>query len=246
MKRHIALFAVVLAGLLACSALLFPGVSYAAGNEESPRILTVTGRGQLEVKPDTAVISLGVSELKPTAIEAYAAMSEKLQKVAEAVMAMGIKEEQIQTSLFTLAEEYDWTEKEGRVLKGFRASNTLSISTQDLDKVADIVHAAITAGANQMNGISFMVKDADKLLEQVLDMAVDDAKAKAERVASRLGTKVVRVQSVSINDGGTPIIPVRVVGEAPKTIALDAVSIAPVFGGTTEFSASVYVTFEIE
>jgi len=238
--------AVLLAGFLACSAFLFPGVSYAAENGESPRILSVTGRGQIQVVPDTAVITVGVSQLRPTAIEAYAAMSEDLVKIADAVKAKGIKEDQIRTSLFTLQEEYDWTEKEGRVLKGFRASTNLSITTQELDKVAEIVHAAITAGANQMNGISFYVKDSDKLLEQVLDMAVDDAKAKAERVASRLGAKVVRVQSVSISDGGTPIIPVRVAAEAPKAIALDAVAPAPVFGGTSEFSASVYVTFEIE
>lgn len=246
MKRFKSLAAIVLAGFLACSAILFPGVSYAAESDPAPRVLTVTGRGEIQVAPDTAVITVGVSQLRPTAGEAYNAMSQDLVKIADAIKAMGIKEDQIKTSLFTLSEEYDWTEKDGRVLKGYRASTNLSITTQELDKVAEIVQTAINAGANQMNGISFYVKDSAKLLEQVLDMAVDDAKAKAERVATRLGAKVVRVNSVSVNDSGASIIPVRVAAENKGLMDMVAAAPAPVFGGTSDFSASVYVTFEIE
>src|SRR5690606_35273998 len=127
-------------------------------------------RGQLEVKPDTAVITVGVTEVKPTPIEAYNALSESINKVAEAVMARGVKEGDLQTSVFQLTPEYNWTQERGQELVGYRATNTLSITTQDLDDVAGLIQAAVEAGANDLRGISFSVKDSAKLLEEALKL----------------------------------------------------------------------------
>lgn len=56
MKRGF--FAALLAGLLMFSAVLFPSVTYAETTAPT-RTLSVTGQGLLEVKPDTATITLG-------------------------------------------------------------------------------------------------------------------------------------------------------------------------------------------
>lgn len=239
-------FAAVLLSVLLLGATLFPRATYAQSAPSGPiRSLSVTGQGQVELKPDTATISLGVTQLRPTPMEAYSAMSADLVNIAGQVKASGIKEEQIQTGSFSLQPEYTWTQEKGQVLVGYRATTTLSITTQELDKVAALIESAMKAGANQLQGVSFSAKDTDKLAQQALDMAVDDAKAKAERVAGRLGAKVVRVLSVSIQDHSMPIyrpMPAFIQGAEAKADGAPA----PVFGGTTSISVSVYVTFEIE
>lgn len=246
MKRRQSLIAVLLTGLLACGSLFFPAVAAASETTSAPvRTLSVTGQGRLDVMPDTATVTLGVSQLAKTPGEAYAAMSHDLISIADAVKATGVKEDQIKTGLFNLYAEYNWTQAEGQILKGYRATTSLKITTQDLTKVASLVQTAVTAGANQLEGISFYVKDSEALLEQVLDMAVDDAKAKADRVARRLGAKVVRVNSVSIQDQGVPMVVQPEMTTGSKAAA-DGAAPAPVFGGTSSFSASVSVTFEIE
>lgn len=244
MKRG--LIAALLAGLLVIGVASFmPGPAQVQGaeTEASERTLTVTGRGHLEVKPDTAVVSLGVSELRQSPMEAYNALNASITKIADALKAMGIKEDQIQTSVFSLNAEYDWTQDGGRRMVGYRATNTLSITTQELDKVANLIQAAVEAGANDLNGVSFSVKNSDKLLEEALKLAVSDAKAKANLVAGELGAKVLQVKSVSIQDQGTSLV------KANREMAMDGLAAAapvPVYSGTTNFSATVSVTFELQ
>jgi len=241
--------AALLAGLLVASLAFFaPPVhpAKAAETQDTARTLTVTGRGQLDAKPDTAVISLGVSELRSTPIEAYNALQASITKIAEAVQAMGIKEDQIQTSIFNLSAEYDWSQEKGRQLVGYRATNTLTITTQELDKVANLIQAAVEAGANELNGVSFSVKNSDKLLEEALKLAVDDARAKANLVAGELGAKVARVQSVSVQDQGVSLVRAKAEAQGMRMDGGAAAAAVPVYSGTTMFSAAVSVTFELE
>lgn len=239
-------FAAFLASLLLMSAALFPSVA-AAAEQTAPRLLNVSGQARIEVKPDTATITVGVTQLKPTPAEAYRAMNLAIQQLSTAIKGAGVNNEQIKTNVFSLNAEYNWTQDKGQVMVGYRATNTVSITTQDLDKVAELIQLAVESGANQLQGVSFYVKDTEKLLSQALDMAVDDAKAKANQVATRLGSKVVRVNSVSIQDNGMPVIRPMMDGAGMGAeMAKPAMAPAPVYGGTTTFSATVYVVFEIE
>ncbi|MFZ5817343.1 MAG: SIMPL domain-containing protein [Bacillota bacterium] len=245
MKRGV--LAALLAALMLMGALMFPSDSRAeTGSTSTPtRTLSVSGQGRLEVKPDTATISLGITHVMPTPKEAYNAMSAELQKISGTVKAAGVKEEQIETGVFSLHPEYKWTQEKGQELVGYRATTSLNITTQQLDKVAELFQLAVEAGANQVNGVSFSVKDTDALMQQALDLAVDDAKAKAERVANRLGAAVVRVQSISIHDNGVPIFS-RSMADGMAGMAKAEMAPAPVFGGTSSFSVSVSVVFEIQ
>jgi len=247
MRLRNGLFTILLAGLLVLGIAAFnpQGAQVQAAEDDSPvRTLSVVGRGQLEVKPDTAVITVGVTEVKPTPIEAYNALSESINKVADAVKAKGVKEDNIRTSVFQLSPEYNWTQERGQELVGYRATNTLSITTQDLDKVADLIQATVEAGANDLRGINFTVKDTEKLLEEALKAAVADAKAKAELVAGEFGDKIARVQSVTVQDQGASLVR----AEAEAFMALDEAfkAAVPVYSGTTTFSAVVSVTFELQ
>ncbi len=247
MRLRNGLLTVILAGLLilGIAAFLPQAAPVHAAEDGTPvRTLSVVGRGELEVKPDTAVITVGVSEVKPTPIEAYNALSDSINKVAEALKAKGVKEEELQTSMFQLAAEYNWTQERGQELVGYRATNTLSITTQDLDKVAELIQAAVQAGANDLRGVTFQVKNADKLLDDALKLAVADAKAKAELVAGELGAKVVRVHSVSVQDQGASLVKARA-GFNMDGVAAEIAPV-PVYAGTSTFSATVSVTFELQ
>lgn len=243
MRNRKGLMAILLS-LLLIGALLFPTAANAQSTAPS-RTLSVTGQGKVEVKPDTAAITLGVTQLKPTPMEAYTSMSADLVSITGTVKTAGVKDEQIQTSTFSLHPEYNWTQEKGQVLMGYRATTSLTITTQELDRVAALIQSAMTAGANQLQGISFYVKDTEKLAQQALDAAVDDARAKAGRVAARLGAKVVRVNSVSIQDNGMPIMR-PMYDSGMGAMAKAEAAPAPVFGGTTTYGVSVHVTFEIE
>lgn len=247
MKNRVGMVAVMLVAAFALAATIFqPKASLAETPAPEHRTLDVTGTGKLTVKYDTAEITLGVTELKETANAAYEAMGGSMASVANTLKATGVKEDEIKTGFFSLNPEYDW--KDGvQTLRGFRATNTVIITTQRLDKVADLVQAAVNAGSNQIQGIRFTVKDTDAVLNQALDLAVEDARAKADRVAGKLGAKVIGVMRVSIQDGGRgPIMYDNAMAGAPGAYAKAAAAPAPVFSGTTDYTATVSVTFEIQ
>lgn len=236
----------LLAAFALAATMFQPKASLAETPQPVQRTLDVSGTGKLTVKYDTAEVTLGVSELKPAAGEAYSAMSNSMDKIVNVLKKAGIKEEDIKTGTFNLNAEYDW--KDGtQNLRGFRSTNTLIITTNKLDQVATLIQAAVEAGSNQLQGVRFYVKDTDALLNQALDLAVDDAKAKADRVAKRLGTEVVGVYRISVADGGrTPVMFERGMEGAKYMADVAGAPAAQVFSGTGEYTATVSVTFEIK
>jgi len=248
MRHRFAWIGLVLLGGIVLAATAF---APKATNAETPapiqRTLDVTGQGKLTIKYDTAQITLGVSDLVETATGAYQSMGKKMDTVAKALMETGVKEDDIKTGYISLNAEYDWNKEGGQTLRGYRANNTITITTQKLDTVADLIQIAVDAGANTMQGVQFTVKDTDALLNQALDLAVADAKAKGERVAKALGTEIAGVYRISVQDNGRgPVMYDRGGYMTETASAMKAAPAAPVFSGTGEYTASVSVTFEIK
>lgn len=209
----------------------------------APRTLEVTGRGTVSVTPDTAMITVGASSLEKTPSEAYRATSKVMANIAAALKIMGVDEKDIKTTQLNLNAEYNWTEDKGQVPTGYRASSSVTITTQKLDQVGALVDAAIDAGANQLHSINFTVKDPEQLLSQATDAAVDNALAKANRVAGRMNTMVVGPLKVTVMDGsGSVVRPVPMAAPAEKMASAPM----PVFGGSSDYTATVSVTFEIK
>lgn len=246
MRRYgfVALF--LLAAFALAATMFQPKASLAETPQPIQRTLDVTGTGKLTVKYDTAEITLGVSELKPAAGEAYSAMSTSMDKIVAVLKKAGVKDEEIKTGTFNLNVEYDWPKEGGQQVRGYRSTNTLIITTKNLDKVAELIQACVEAGSNQLQGVRFYVKDTDALLNQALDLAVDDAKAKGERVAKRLGAKIVGVYRISVNDGGRAPVMFERAMDGAKYAMEAAAPAAQVFSGTGEYTATVSVTFELQ
>jgi uncharacterized protein YggE len=234
----------LLAGALLLGAALLgrPQVTLAGDVTAAPRTVDVTGRGTVSMKYDSALVTLGVSAMKDSPGAAYDAMAASINSVVAALQAEGVKADDMKTGVLSLNAEYDWVQNEGQRLRGYRATNTITVTTQQLDKVARLAQVAVASGANQLQGVSFAVTDMDAVIDQATDMAVDDAKARAERVAKRLGTSVQGVMRITVGDaGGPPRPPIAYAADAKAGSAP-----APVFSGAAEMAITVNVTFELK
>lgn len=228
--------------LLASVAAFVPGVSGAqdpAAADEN--LMDVTGVGTLDVKPDTARVSLGVSTLAETAADSYAKAASAMDGVINSVKGLGIAQDNIGTSGLNLYAEYDWRDNQ-QILRGYRTTATVTVTVTDLSRVGPVIDAAVAVGANQLQGVQFLVKNEAAHLNNALDAAVDDAKAKADRVAARLGTAVVGVKRVSIITQGSSQPPVYYRDDSFRAEAAAAMPIMP---GTQEYSVQVQVVFKL-
>jgi len=180
-----------------------PIVYAVEGQEAQLRTIAVTGMGRASAKPNQAQLSLGARSQETTATEALAKNAESMNNVIEALKGMGIPEDDIETAYFSLYPRYSTY---GETIIGFEVTHMLKVTTTSLDKVGEIIDGAVEAGANSVGGVYFTFTEGKlrELNEQARQGAVEDAKAKAETIATSLAVKIIGVASATEETGYYP------------------------------------------
>jgi len=199
--------------------------------------IMVTGTGTVRVAPNEASISLGVETRAETAEETLSSNSARMARIAGVLQDLGIPENNIKTSYFSLRPVYNYT-KGYPELVGYMATNTLQVTTTQLDQLGAVIDEAVAAGASNVGGISFSIaEETEKALrDEALEAAAEDATSKAEKLAESMNVKIVGIKEISIG-GAAPPSPYRLeVTSTPST---------PVFPGEAEITYTVQVTYII-
>ncbi|WP_374991497.1 SIMPL domain-containing protein [Bradyrhizobium sp. LHD-71] len=222
-----AAFAAMLATSVAASAQTVP-----------PPMISVSGEAQVSVAPDLAQVDGGVTTEAKTAREASEANNRAMAALLPALKSAGVAEADIQTSRLSLFPQSTQARPNGPMqITGYRASNRVTVRIRDMAKVASTIDALVTAGANEIGGINFMVSKESKALDEARVRALEDAHRKAEIYAKaanvRLGTPV----RISEEGHGAPPVPMR------ATFKADAAT--PISPGEEILRVSVNVSYEI-
>lgn len=201
--------------------------------------ITVTGEGRVEVAPDMAVVSLGVTTEAKTASEAMTGNSGQLAKVLENLKAAGIAERDLQTSGLSLSPNWNHSANNGPTIQGYIASNQLTVRVRDLASLGTVLDAAIKDGVNTLNGVTFGVENQAPLMDEARKRAVADARHKADLYSLAAGVTLGAVISIAEGGGGG--------GPAPMFRMAEAMAAAPVpvAEGEISIAASVTVVWEL-
>lgn len=166
--------------------------------------IVVLSQGQVQAAPDTAMISLGVQTVAKTAQEAQVQNSQQMQAVIDKLKQLGLKDDQMFTSGISLYPEQDQfasPESAGAIAR-YRAMNQLTVTVPEISRAAEVLDAAVGAGANSTGNVSFTVKDDSKYRIQAIEEAVKAARPKAEAVARALGVTIKDVKVVEEGQSG--------------------------------------------
>lgn len=208
---------------------------------ETPGTITVIGEGQSAGVPDMAVVSLGVRHQADSALEAVNATSEALEQVLARLTAMGIAARDVQTASLKLNQIWDRRSQSGQSLPGsFEASNVLNLRVRDLDRLGEVLKAALAGGANTLSGLRFGFDNSRPLEDAARRAAVSDAMAKANLYAEAAWVTLGPVLSITETGGG----PAPVMRAASMRMAAEVADV-PVAAGENELSARVIMVFGI-
>jgi len=188
--------------------------------------LNLAAYGEVNAAPDMASISLGVTTQARTAADAMQANAARMAQVMAALKKAGIAAKDIQTSGLNLNPQYVYEQNVPPRLTGYQASNQVAVIVHDLARLGAAVDATVTAGANQVNGISFGLNEPTASENAAREAAVKALQAKADLYAKATGYRVGRLVSLSEGGGYTPGPPMPMVMMAAKREAADT-SISP-------------------
>ena len=203
--------------------------------------LNLAAFGETKIAPDMASISLGVNTDATNAAEALSANAAQMSKVMNALAAAGIAPKDIQTSNLSLNAQYDYEANQTPKLRGYQASNSVTVIVHDLKKLGQAVDATVKAGANQVNGVSFGVSDPGAAEDAARQKAVKALLAKANLYANASGYKVARLVSLSESGGYQAPQPMPMMAMA--RMEKDAGS--PVSGGEMSLRIDVSAVYEL-
>ena len=237
---RLAKFAVIAAFAAACAA-----PAGAQTPERGPviegTVLSVSAEGLSEAAPDMATVSLGVVAEGATAQAALTANASRMNALLQSLHRAGLEDRDIQTSNVSVNPQYAYSQGESPRVTGYQANNQVSARVRNLANLGRIIDAAVAAGGNTVNGVSFSHQDPDAQLDAARRDAAAAARRRADLYAQAFGMRVHRVISISEGGGYTPPMPIMVTG---SRMAAEAAP-TPIAPGEVETRVTLVVTYEL-
>ena len=231
----------LLAATAAAPAALAQAAPPAADSMFRATTLNLSAYGETRIAPDMATINLGVNTEAPTAAAAMAANATEMNRIFAALRRAGIADRDIQTSGLNLNAQYDYVQNEPPKLRGYQASNQVTVTVHDLARLGAAVDATVKAGANQVNGIAFGLNDPTAAENAAREAAVKALSAKAALYARATGYRIGRLVTLSEGGSYTPAPPMPVMAMA----RFDKAESTPVAGGELRVRVDVTGLYEL-
>lgn len=162
-------------------------------------VISVSSSLTKEVEPNIAELVLKVEISGDTAQIA----SDENKKIANAVidavkplLVPGSKD-YIKTSAFVVSPQYIYDKNKVRTINNYIATNSIEISTSNVQNVGKVIDAALGAGANRVGSLKLRIDSPNSYCVPMLEEASKDAFFKAGAVAKAIGKNIAGVKFVN-------------------------------------------------
>lgn len=229
--------------LLLISSLLLVSPAYA---EELPRReISVQGQASRVVAPDQVDVTLSVEGRAKDAGEAMNMAGEHSQGIIDAMLEFVTKRQlralQTQVREVVRGTTRSWRRDSSEPMEVL-ASRQIRIQSVSIEMLPDMMRAMSQHTFTRIEQVLPKVSTAAKIEDEILLLAVDDAKQRATKVASRLGVTLGPPISVSVQNhyAPKPQLEMRMMAvQADAGGGYDAI-------GENEIRAGVSIRFELE
>lgn len=209
-------------------------------NDKLVPSITVVGEGDVEVQPDLANVSLGVTTEAETASAALAENNQRMAQLLKTLRGLNIPDKHVQTSNFNVnpKQSYDRDRREPPKIVGYTVTNQVSVKVLEVSRLGAILDAVVQAGGNRVQGVGFSLAEPKPHMDQARRKAVADAHDRAQLYAGAAGVKLgapllIQEQSASV--------PRLFLGTEVRAAAAEV----PIAQGEQTLSARVTVTYAI-
>ncbi|HET6655271.1 MAG TPA: SIMPL domain-containing protein [Gammaproteobacteria bacterium] len=224
--------------LTCCLALLsFPLL--AGGVPNQPHI-TVSGHGVVRVVPDMLTVRLSVDKLGQDIATAKQFVDHHTAKAIEVARRLGIEQRDITSTQIFISPRYRYHEDE-RELVGYDVRRQVTLTLRDLDQYEPLLEGLVKAGVNGIDGVTTAYSKPAELRDQAYAQAVDEARAKATRLAQAFHAGLGPIYSIVEQSSPEPRPMMRT--QAKFAAAAESSAFEP---GTIEVEARIQAVFVLK
>ena len=212
----------------------------------------VSGKSSIEVKPDVAILRIGVETEGLNTKEALNRNSKYADAVLKYLKQNQVGSDDIQTTNININPRYEYPEITGpssrvrkQVLVGYIVNNSVIVKVRDIDNLGTLIDGVTEVGENsiRINGIEFTKDNIEPFMEDLRKDAVENAIDKANQFAKFSGVSL----GVLIHLSEMPVSSYPR-GDMFETrgLASSAFISTPIQEGTLKYTLDVQAGFSIE
>jgi hypothetical protein len=193
--------------------------------------ITVQGSGAVAGTPDQARLTMTISRRHTSVQQAKQEVDQKMQQLTAMVQKVGVANADLNNAPQRIYPEYQQDQSK---IELYRVERELTLLVRDLKLYPELLEQASALGVNQLQPAELLVSQPQPLYQKALQLAFEDAKAKAEQLAVLSGRKVVRVHQIQ-EQGTSPAPRYKMAMMADESVQF----------GSNEVRADLTIQFEL-
>jgi len=205
----------------------------------------VNGEGKVTAVPDIAILTLGIQAQESNVTEARDKAAGAMTAVMNALKDAGIAATDIQTQNFNIQQVTRWdNDKQQEIVIGYQVTNTVTVKVRDVSKTPTVIDSVTVAGGDftRISSLAFTVDDPTPFYEQARVKAVNDAAARAKKLADTAGVKLGKPTYISESS----YIPCPIYRDINTVEAVPAPTpTTPVSPGEMDITVNVQIAYAI-
>lgn len=188
--------------------------------------ITITAEGKVPALITTAEFTVGILTQTTTVKAGLEKVNKSIQDVNVYLEAGGVAAEDRRVQNYFINPSYDYSSQPAAIT-GYEIRREIALKLRDLSQLDTLLSKSAEKGMNQMGTITFSSEEKEAQYQEALAKALENARAKAEGAAAKLGKKLGKITSVN---------------ELPSYPAYDSYTGMP---RQYEVGAQVTVTYEL-
>jgi uncharacterized protein YggE len=138
-----------------CAAVLLAISGFSQELPKASHVVRASGEATVSAKPDRAEISIGVVTQAPTAETSSQQNAEQTSQVMATLKRLVGSAGELKTTNYSVSPQYDYPKDGKPRLTGYRTSNTVQVTLNDLALLGSVIDKSVSSGANEITGIAF-------------------------------------------------------------------------------------------
>ena len=208
--------------------------------QESEPTLSLSESATVQIAPEFATVSSGVVSRAETAQAAVRANADAMSQVFAALRRAGVDSDDMQTAQLSVSPVYADRRQPNQVeltIIGYEARNQVSAKVHDTARVGQVIDAMVSAGANNIDGVTFGAENTDEALNTARRDAIAALLAKASLFADAAGFELCGIRRMGeSNYSPQPMFEARL-------MSMDDSASTPVAAGQLTLTATVSADF---